>query len=106
MLARLDAAATAQRRAGLFDHELVEQAFLLVHGAVDALDALAGDDVVGQLGFDLVEATIVDLAKTLEGRHELVEGGVDIVRHGLDFRRGILVRGFTHAAILSRADGV
>ncbi len=91
-----------ERRALGLGGERVEHALLLVQRAVDAIDAVGGDDVGGHAGLDLVEAGVVGLLEGLEGAHELVEGGSGAAglglkggmgsssdgRHGLSLRLG------------------
>ena len=90
-------AAGAQRRARLFQHKLVQQLLLLVHGAVDALHLLDGQRIGRKLTLHIGKALVVHFTKSLEGLHEFVEGGGHRFGHGLGFRSGFLsVDGHRH----------
>jgi hypothetical protein len=98
VLARLQATLAAERRARLLQRQLVDDALVLVHRAVDAIHLVARHHVGGQFLLDLAEPAVVRRLEGLERLHEVVEGGGHRFRHGLDFRRGLLG---LHAVFLS-----
>ena len=53
--------------------------FVLVDRAVDAVDLVGGDDVGRHALLELGEALVVAVLEGLEGAHEAVEGGGDVV---------------------------
>jgi hypothetical protein len=79
-------ARATERRARLFEDELVENLLLLVHCAVDAVHLVARDHVGREFALDFAEATIVDILEGFKGPHEVVEYATDSIRRRLDFR--------------------
>jgi len=98
----LEGGAGAQRRAGevrpgRLEGELVDDAFVLIEDAVDAVDLVGCDDVGGEAALELAEALVVGVLEVLEGAHEAVEGGGEVAAgggFGFEHGRGsFLVRG-------------
>ena len=59
--------------------KVVDDALGLVQRAVDAGEAVGGDDVGRQAALELAEALVVAVLEGLEGAHEVAEGGVEVV---------------------------
>ncbi len=65
-----------------FQHELVDHRFVLVDGAVDAVELLGREHVHREPLLELLDALLVLGLERFEGAHEVVEGDCHVVAGG------------------------